>query len=107
MILIIRYFTRTGINCIVGIIWNAEPKLPQTPVVTVGNNCEITCFDFSQNGKELYVGVYDPGLSGLKGCVYVYDADALDPVTNELKLLKKYEGIADRPIKVFWKNNRK
>jgi len=43
----------------------------------------------------------------LKGCVYVYDADALDPVTNELKLLKKYEGIADRPIKVFWKNNRK
>lgn len=87
--------------------WNAEPKLPQTPVVTVGNNCEITCFDFSQNGKELYVGVYDPGLSGLKGCVYVYDADALDPVTNELKLLKKYEGIADRPIKVFWKNNRK
>ncbi len=87
--------------------WNAEPMLPKTPVVTLGSTCEITCFDFSQDGKELFLGVYDSGLSGLKGSVYVYDADVLDPVTNELKLLKKYEGIADRPIKVFWKNNRK
>ena len=46
-------------------------------------------------------------LPDLKGSVYVYDADALDPETNQLKLIKKYEGIADKPIKVFWKNNRK
>ena len=64
-------------------------------------------FSFTPDSKQLYLGVYDSRLTGLKGSVYVYDADALDPETNQLKLLKKYEGIADKPIKVFWKNNRK
>lgn len=62
---------------------------------------------FTPDSKRLYLGIYNSILPDLKGSVYVYDADALDPETNQLKLIKKYEGIADKPIKVFWKNNRK
>lgn len=87
--------------------WNAEPVLPETPVISLDSSCEITCFSFTPDNKKIYLGIYDSRLTGLKGSVYVYDADVLDPATNQLKLLKKYEGIADRPIKVFWKNNRK
>ncbi len=87
--------------------WNAEPVLPETPVISLDASCEITCFSFTPDSKKIYLGVYDSRLTGLKGSVYVYDADELDPSTNQLKLLKKYEGVADRPIKVFWKNNRK
>lgn len=83
-----------------------QTKLPENPVITLEGK-EITCFEFSPDWLQLYVGVYDPSLPDLKGCVYVYDADKIDPATQELTLLKKYEGIADRPIKVFWKNNRK
>lgn len=87
--------------------WNASPELPETPVISLDGNCEITCFSFTPDSRQLYLGVYDSRLTGLKGSVYVYDADALDPETKQLKLLKKYEGIADKPIKVFWKNKRK
>jgi hypothetical protein len=87
--------------------WNASPVLPETPVISLDENCEITCFSFTPDSKRLYLGIYNSRLPDLKGSVYVYDADALDPETNQLKLIKKYEGIADKPIKVFWKNNRK
>lgn len=83
--------------------WYYYQPIPQTPVITLEGK-EITCFEFSPDEKQLYLGVYDPSLPDLKGCVYVYDADKLDPETRELTLLKKYEGVADRPIKVFWKN---
>ena len=83
--------------------WYYYQPIPQTPVITLDGK-EITCFEFSPDEKQLYLGVYDPSLPDLKGCVYVYDADKLDPETRELTLLKKYEGVADRPIRVFWKN---
>ena len=87
--------------------WIAEPVLPTTPVVNLEVGKEITSFEFSQDGLELYLGVYDPSLSGLKGSVYIYDADAIDPSTGQLRLKKKFEGVADKPIKVFWKNSRR
>ncbi|MDE5610959.1 MAG: hypothetical protein K2I90_02955, partial [Odoribacter sp.] len=87
--------------------YNYELALPETPVVDLGEGKEITCFDFSADSKQVYLGVYDPSLPDLKGSVYVYDADKIDKATGELQLLKKYEGIADKPIKVFWKNNNK
>lgn len=60
---------------------------------------EITCMSQSTDGKYLYVGVYDEGASSeLKGSVYVYDAD-----TWEMK--KSFVGIADKPIKVMYKNS--
>ena len=87
--------------------WNTEPELPEKPVITLNEKCEITCFNFSQDAKYLYLGVYDSRLPDLKGCVYVYDADAIDLATGELQLIKVYDGVADRPVKVFYKNNRK
>lgn len=94
--------------------WNhqaAQPKFPTIPIIELDEQCEITCFDFDPDyynyHQEIYVGVYDPRLPGkMKGCVYVYHADQIDESTGQLKLLRKYEGIADRPIRVFWKNNK-
>lgn len=76
---------------------NQEPRLPTEPVVTLDEGCEITCLALSPDDKELYVGTYDPRATGLKGSLYIYDAD-------KLTLLKPpYKGVADRPVKVFYK----
>lgn len=82
---------------------NITPQLPDKAAVTLPEDCEITCFNFSPDDKEIYLGFTKAGLPGLKGCFYVYDADRIDPATGELQLLKHYDGIADRPVEVFYK----
>lgn len=86
---------------------NNEPVLPTQPILTLDAQCEISCFAFSTDNRSIYLGVYDPSLPDLKGSIYIYDADALDPATHQLKLEKAYKGVADKPIKIFWKNTRK
>ena len=88
------------------VIWNSKPELPTEPLITLPEDCEITCFEFTADYKKILLGVYNPNASGMKGSVYVYDADIIDQNTKQLKFYKKYEGVADKPIKIFWKNNR-
>lgn len=89
--------------------WNsrlAQVVLPDEPVITLDPACEITAMNFTADGGQMYIAFVDNRLPGLKGCLYCYDANTIDPATNQLRVYKKYEGIADRPIKVFFKNNR-
>lgn len=59
---------------------------------------EVTCMAQSPDGEYLYVGVYGvAGASGLRGSVYVYKTEDFSPVTQ-------FEGIADRPLKLFYKD---
>lgn len=77
-------------------------KLPENPSLTLrnehtGQDIDICCLALSPDRRYLYVGVYDPSSEHeLKGGVYIYDAD-------NLALVKKFEGISDKPLKVFYK----
>ncbi len=83
---------------------STTPRLPDKAVITLSADCEITCFNFSPDQKQIYLGVVDSSLPGLKGCMYIYDADKVDPATGELQLVQEpYCGIADRPVNVFYK----
>ncbi len=78
-------------------VWSKdyEDQLPETPVITVDG--EVTCMNISNDGEELYVGVYKASASGRKGSVYVYN-------TADGSLLKKYEEVCDKPKFIFHKN---
>lgn len=82
---------------------NVTPELPDKAVITLPADCEITCFSFSPDFRQIYLGFTKGSLTGLKGCFYIYDADKIDPQTDELQLLKHYDGIADDPVQVFYK----
>lgn len=69
--------------------------MPTAPFINVSEGT-ITGLEQSPDGRELYVGVYNPNASGLKGSVLVYDMD-------NGRLIKKHEGIADKPVKLFYK----
>ena len=71
-------------------------SLPSTPFITVSLPGTITSMNLSDDGNELYVGVYNPAASGLKGSVLIYNAD-------NGTLINKYEGVTDKPVKLFYK----
>ncbi len=58
---------------------------------------EITCMAQSPDNEYLYVGTYDAGAAGLKGNVYIYK-------TENLELVKSFIGVADKPLKLFYKD---
>lgn len=58
---------------------------------------EITCMAQSPDNEYLYVGAYDAGAAGLKGNVYIYK-------TENLELVKSFIGVADKPLKLFYKD---
>ncbi|MDE6452429.1 MAG: hypothetical protein K2L23_09160, partial [Odoribacter sp.] len=58
---------------------------------------EITCMAQSPDHEYLYVGAYDAGAAGLKGNVYIYK-------TENLELVKSFIGVADKPLKLFYKD---
>ncbi|TXH23011.1 MAG: hypothetical protein E6Q95_01060 [Chitinophagaceae bacterium] len=66
-----------------------------TPFITVDKGI-VTSIEQNPTGSEIYVGVYDAAATGLKGSVYVYNAD-------NGSLIKKYQGVCDKPVKVFYK----
>lgn len=66
-----------------------------TPFITVDQGT-ITDIEQSPDGKEIYVGVYNAAATGLKGSVYVYDAD-------NGNLIKKHQGVTDKAVKIFYK----
>jgi len=66
-----------------------------TPFITIDEGT-VTALEQSPDGTQLYVGVYNPNATGLKGSVYVFDMDSG-------ALIKKYSGISDKPVKLFYK----
>ena len=70
-------------------------SMPTTPFATVDEGT-ITSVEQSVDGSLLYVGVYNPAASGLKGNVYVFNMD-------NGNLIKKYTGVSDKPVKLFYK----
>lgn len=70
--------------------------IPSSPYITIDGPGVITSLASNPAGTELYVGVYEEAASGLKGSVLVYNID-------NGNLIKRYEGVADKPIKVYYK----
>jgi len=69
--------------------------MSSAPFITIDAGT-VTAMEQSPDGKELYVGVYNPGASGLKGSIHVYDMDTGS-------LIKKHESVVDKPVKIFYK----
>lgn len=86
-----------------------DEDLPAGAFVTLGDKEQIKAighFQKSRNDedyqdysvqKEIYIATYNPEREGqYKGSLYIYDADTGEEI-------KKYEGISDEPIDVFYK----
>lgn len=70
--------------------------IPTAPFITIDIPGTITCMASDPTGDVLYLGVYDAAASGLKGSVLAYNMD-------NGQLIKKYEGVSDKPVKIFYK----
>lgn len=75
---------------------SASNHLPAEPAITLEDGKEITCMVNHMDDSKLYVGVYDPSATGKKGSVHVYQLPSLE-------LEAKYEGVADKPVKIIYK----
>lgn len=86
-----------------------DADLPSDHYIKLGDDEEIKAISHFQKSRndsdyqdysvqtEIYIATYNPKRPGqYKGSLYVYDADSG-------KEIKKYEGISDEPIDVFYK----
>lgn len=71
-------------------------NLPTTPFIEIDSNNKILSMNISEDGKELYLAAYNDNASGLKGSMYIYNAD-------NGALISKHENVFDKPVKVFYK----
>lgn len=76
--------------------WNCTGQLPNVPIVELTGNKEITALDMDPEKKLLYVCFVDNDRTDLKGGLFIYNLD-------DFTLESVYEGIADRPLRVFYK----
>lgn len=76
--------------------WNCTGQFPKTPFILFPPTKEITAVALDPDKKQIYVCYVDSEQSSLKGGLDIYDA-------NTGKIAESYAGIADRPIKVFYK----
>lgn len=74
----------------------SSTNIPASPYITVDIPGRITSMGLGPDGDKLYVGVYNATANGLKGSVVVYNAD-------NGTLIEKYEGVSDKPVKLFYK----
>ncbi|MBK3518202.1 PKD-like family lipoprotein [Carboxylicivirga marina] len=77
---------------------NSNEPLPtiDDTVLELDAGLEITCMEYSEDLSLMYLGVNNPALGEMSGCVYVYDI-------LSMQLVNKYEGIAYKPVNVFYK----
>lgn len=71
-------------------------NIPAAPYINVDVPGTITSMSLGPDGDQLYVGVYNASAGGLKGSVLIYNAD-------NGTLISKYEGVSDKPVKLFYK----
>lgn len=75
---------------------STEPQLPEDAVAEVDG--KITCMSFSSDNEYIYLGYYNPdSKEELKGSVAVFSI-------KEQRIVKEFTGVADRPVRVFYKN---
>lgn len=79
----------------------SEPKLPTDPIITLPDTKDVvTCMAVSPNGQYLYVCVYnEDAKTDLKGRLLVVNID-------NMEIIKTFEGISDRAVKIMWKDAR-
>ncbi|WP_430816370.1 hypothetical protein [Carboxylicivirga sp. RSCT41] len=77
---------------------NAEEPLPMPDdsVIDLDAGLEITCLEYSDDYSLMYLGVNNPALGEMSGCLYVYDIQSM-------QLVEQYDGIAYKPTNVFYK----
>ncbi|TRX63309.1 PKD-like family lipoprotein [Carboxylicivirga sp. M1479] len=77
---------------------NSNEPLPtiDESILELDAGLEITSMEYSEDYTLMYLGVNNPALGEMSGCVYVYDIQSMD-------LLNKYEGIAYKPVSVYYK----
>ncbi|MEY8591087.1 PKD domain-containing protein [Butyricimonas hominis] len=78
--------------------WRHGSDISEVELVTTVPG-EITCMAQSPDEEYLYVGTYDPAATGLKGSVYIYK-------TENLQLVNSFVGVADKPLKLFYKDTK-
>ena len=77
--------------------WDLKKQLPTTPVIGAPAGMDVTSLSMDAEGKLLYVGLYEKGeTENLKGHLYIYDV-------KTSTLINKYHNIADKPIKIIYK----
>lgn len=77
--------------------WSPNKKLPEEPLVEFSADYEITAMETDDNNDVIYIGLYDKTPSDkLKGSLYIYK-------TDDGSFVKKYEAIADKPIRILYK----
>ena len=69
----------------------------EPPLLTIDVEGEITYLAKNNNGKELFVGVYNQNASGKKGSVLIYNIETG-------RKLGQFIGITDKPVKLLYKN---
>ena len=79
----------------------SEPKLPTDPIITLPDAKDVvTCMAVSPNGQYLYICVYnEDAKTDLKGRLLVVNI-------NNMEIVKTFEGISDRAVKIMWKDAR-
>ncbi len=73
-----------------------QDNVPANAFIATPNGEIVRHMNQSDDQKKLYVATYNPGRTGSKGSLYIYNSD-----TGQL--LESYEGIADDPVKVLYK----
>lgn len=71
--------------------------LGEKPLITLDVPGEITALQVNAEAGELYVGVYDAERTGRKGSLLIYN-------TETGKKLGEFAGIADKPLRMIYKN---
>lgn len=69
------------------------------PLLTIDVAGDITYLAKNNEGKELFVGVYDNNASGKKGSVLIYNIETG-------KKIGQFIGISDKPVKLLYKNKK-
>ena len=67
-----------------------------THCVVGTENAVVTSMELSRDQEELFVAFYEPDENGLNGHVWVYGTDSGE-------LLRKYDNVSYRPVKIFYK----
>lgn len=77
-------------------LWNGpSSNFLDFPILSVDG--EITCLAATEDQRYIYMGIWqENSTEELKGSVYLYDVG-----TN--KIVKKYTGVADKPVRIFYK----
>lgn len=73
----------------------STPKIPEFSFLPPFDG-EITCLASSPDDASLYLGIWNPDAEEeLKGSVYILDI--------KTKAIRKYRGVADKPLKIMYK----